>query len=103
MVSPRLLLDLPFAWRDLVPGAAVCTGAATVVHAVAVFLLHRWFSGYGHAYGGFGIALAMLAFVGIIASFWVWIAAVMSVYWEHKAGPSAVIAMEKLSTETSQP
>ena len=31
LVTPRLLLDLPFAWRDLVPGAAVCTGAAVVV------------------------------------------------------------------------
>jgi uncharacterized BrkB/YihY/UPF0761 family membrane protein len=32
LVSPRLLLDLPFAWRDLIPGAAICTGAAIVVH-----------------------------------------------------------------------
>jgi hypothetical protein len=22
LLSPRLLLDLPFAWRDLIPGAA---------------------------------------------------------------------------------
>jgi uncharacterized BrkB/YihY/UPF0761 family membrane protein len=103
LVTPRLLLDLPFAWRDLAPGAAVCTGAGIVVHAVAVFLLHRWFAGYGHAYGGFGIGLALLAFVGIFASFWVWIGAVMGVYWEWKAGPAAVAEMEQLSAEISGP
>jgi hypothetical protein len=36
LITSRLL-DLPFAWWDLVPGAAVCTCAAVVVHAVAVF------------------------------------------------------------------
>jgi len=35
--------------------------------------------------------------VGVIASFWVWIAAVMGVYWERKAGPAAVAKMEQLS------
>ena len=56
---------------------------------------------YGHAYGAFGISLALAAFVGIIASFWVWIAAVMSVWWERKAGPAAVAAMEELSADLS--
>ena len=51
--------------------------------------------------GGFGVSLALIAAVGIIASFWVWIAAVMGVYWEHKAGPAAVAAMEELSAEIS--
>lgn len=101
LVSPRLLLDLPFKWRDLVPGAAVCTGAAAVVHVVLIFFLRKWLSEYGHAYGGFGVGLALIAAVGIIASFWVWIAAVMGVYWEHKAGPAAVAAMEELSAEIS--
>lgn len=103
LITPRLLLDLPFAWRDLVPGAAVCTGAAIAVHAVSAFCLRYWFDAYGHAYGGFGIGLALIAFTGIIASFWVWIAAVMGVYWEHKAGPAAVAAMEKLSADISAP
>src|SRR5262249_2754207 len=85
LVSPRLLLDLPFKWRDLVPGAAVCTIAAVVVHAATAFFLRNWVAAYGHAYGGFGVSLALIAAVGIIASFWVWIAAVMSVYWEHRA------------------
>jgi uncharacterized BrkB/YihY/UPF0761 family membrane protein len=97
LVTPRLLLDLPFKWRDLVPGAAVCTVAASVVHTVATFFLRNWFGAYGHAYGGFGVSLALAAFVGIIASFWVWIAAVMGVWWERKAGPAAVAAMEELS------
>jgi uncharacterized BrkB/YihY/UPF0761 family membrane protein len=101
LVSPRLLLDLPFKWRDLVPGAAVCSVAAAVVHAVLIFFLRNWLSEYGHAYGGFGVGLALIAAVGIIASFWVWIAAVMGVYWEQKAGPAAVTAMEELSAEIS--
>jgi len=101
LVSPRLLLDLPFAWRDLIPGAAVCTGAAIVVHAVSALFLRNWFGEYGHAYGGFGISLALVAFTGIIASFWVWIAAVMGVWWERKAGPAAVARMEKLSADIS--
>jgi uncharacterized BrkB/YihY/UPF0761 family membrane protein len=101
LVSPRLLLDLPFAWRDLVPGAAVCTGSAIVVHTVSALFLRNWFGVYGHAYGGFGISLALAAFVGIIASFWVWIAAVMGVWWERKAGPAAVAKMEKLSADVS--
>ena len=41
LLTPRLLLDLPFKWRDLVPGAAVCTVAAIIVHAVTTFLLHN--------------------------------------------------------------
>jgi len=79
----------------------VCTVAAIIVHAVATFLLRNWFGEYGHAYGGFGVSLALIAFVGLIASFWVWIAAVMGVYWERKAGPAAVAKMEELSAEIS--
>ncbi|MFY9863137.1 MAG: hypothetical protein WAK58_04945, partial [Trebonia sp.] len=86
---------------DLVPGAAVCTAAATVVHTVAALFLRNWFGEYGHAYGGFGVSLALAAFVGIIASFWVWIAAVMGVWWERRAGPAAVAAMEELSADLS--
>jgi len=37
----------------------------------------------------------------LIASFWVWIAAVMGVYWERKAGSAAVAKMEELSAEIS--
>jgi uncharacterized BrkB/YihY/UPF0761 family membrane protein len=101
LVSPRLLLDLPFRWRDLVPGAAACTVAATVVHIVLTFFLRNWFGEYGRAYGGFGVSLALAAAVGLIASFWVWIAAFMGVWWERKAGPAAVAKMEELSAEIS--
>jgi hypothetical protein len=48
-VTPRLLLDLPFKWRDLVPGAAVCCVAALIVHAVLSFFLRNWLAEYGHA------------------------------------------------------
>jgi hypothetical protein len=98
-VTPRLLLDLPFAWRGLAPGAAVSTAAAILITAVSSFELHRWLGAYGHAYGGFGIALSIVAYLGILALFWVWVAAVMGVYWEHKAGSSAVAAMHKLSAD----
>ena len=47
--TPRLLLDLPFKWRDLVPGAAVCTVAAAIMHTVLSFFLRNW--SHGHAYG----------------------------------------------------
>lgn len=102
LITPRLLLSLPFAWRDLVPGAAICTIAAVVVHAAATLFLRNWFGEYGHAYGGFGVGLALIAFTGIIASFWVWIAAAMGVWWERRAGPAAVAAMGKLSAEISK-
>lgn len=102
LVTPRLLLDLPFAWRDLAPGAAVSTGAAIVVNAFSSFQLHRWLSGYGHAYGSFGIGLSIIAYVGVIALFWVWIAAVMGTYWENKAGSVVVAAMHELSAENAR-
>jgi hypothetical protein len=101
LVTPRLLLDLPFAWRDLVPGAVASTGAAVVVSAVSAFQLHRWLSAYSHAYGGFGIGLSVIAYVGVIALFWVWIAAVMGVYWENKAGSAVVAAMHELATDAA--
>ena len=102
MVTPRLLLDLPFAWRDLAPGAAVSTGAAILINAVSSFELHSWLSAYGRAYGGFGIGLGIIAYLGILALFWVWVAAVMGVYWERKAGSSAVAAMHKLSADIAR-
>ena len=99
LMTPRLLLELPFAWRDLAPGAAVCTAADIAVTAVVSFELHKWFSEYGAAYGGFGIGLAIMAGVALIATFWVWIAAVMGIYWERKAGSAVVARMEELSAE----
>ena len=67
IVTPRLLLDLPFAWRDLAPGAAVSTAVAVLVNGVSSFELHRWLSAYGQAYGAFGIGLGIVAYVGLIA------------------------------------
>jgi len=99
--APGCCLTCPFAWRDLIPGAALCTGAGLIVHAVAVLFLRNWPGEYSRAYGGFGISLALCAFVGIFASFWVWIAAVMGVYRERKAGPAAVAAMAELSADVS--
>jgi uncharacterized BrkB/YihY/UPF0761 family membrane protein len=102
IVTPRLLLDLPFAWRDLVPGAGISTIAAVIVVGVSSFELHRWVRAYGQAYGGFGIALSIIAYVGLLALFWVWVAAVMGAYWERKAGSSAVAAMQQLSADVTR-
>jgi uncharacterized BrkB/YihY/UPF0761 family membrane protein len=99
IVTPRLLLDLPFGWRDLAPGAAVATAASILIAAVSSFELHRWLRAYGHAYGGFGIALGLVAYVGLLALFWVWVATVMGVYWERKVGSSAVAATHELSAD----
>jgi uncharacterized BrkB/YihY/UPF0761 family membrane protein len=87
LLTPRLLLDRPFAWRDLLPGAAVCTVAGAIVHAVGVFFLRNWFGEYGNAYGAFGVGLALIAALGIIASFWVWIAVVMGSTGNAKPDP----------------
>ena len=102
IVTPRLLLDLPFAWRDLVPGAGISTLAAVIVTGVSSFELHNWLRAYGQAYGGFGIALSIIAYVGILALFWVWVAAVMGEYWERKAGSAAVAAMQELSADDAR-
>ena len=96
-VTPRLVLDLPFRWVDLVPGAAICTLVSIVVNAVSVLLMRNWLGAYSQAYGGFGVALAFLSWIGILATFWVWIAAVSGVYWERKAGAQRVADMEDLS------
>jgi uncharacterized BrkB/YihY/UPF0761 family membrane protein len=85
LLSPRLLLDLPFEWRHLVPGAAICVLTYAVVGLVSSFLMRNWLSAYGHAYGGFGIALAFLSWIGILATFWVWIGAIAAIYWERFA------------------
>ncbi|HEY7007783.1 MAG TPA: hypothetical protein VH395_02515, partial [Jatrophihabitantaceae bacterium] len=71
-------------------------------NAISSYQLHRWLGAYGHAYGGFGIALSMIAYVGLIALFWVWIAAVMGVYWESKAGSAVVAAMHNLATQADR-
>jgi uncharacterized BrkB/YihY/UPF0761 family membrane protein len=99
LVTPRLVVDMPFSWRDLVPGALACTGVAIVINVAMTFLLRNWFSAYGHAYGGFGVGLALISAVGVLATFWVWIAAVSGVYWEWKAGSAKVAAMEELSEQ----
>jgi uncharacterized BrkB/YihY/UPF0761 family membrane protein len=101
LVTPRLLLDLPFKWRDLMRGAAIGTAASVVVAVVSSFELRNWMRGYGHAYGGFGIGLAMMAYVGILALFWVWVAVIMGTYWEQQAGSTTVAAMQELSADAA--
>jgi len=101
LVTPRLLLDVPFAWRHLVPGAGACVIANAVVNVVSAFFLRSWLSVYGHAYGTFGIALAFLAWIGVLATFWVWIGAIAGVYWERFAGASEVEEVERVQRDAA--
>jgi uncharacterized BrkB/YihY/UPF0761 family membrane protein len=95
LATPRLVLDLPFGWRDLIPGAVVCTAVAAAINVASTYFVRNWFNFYGSAYGGFGVALALMSWIGIISVFWVWIAAAEGVYWERRAGSGAVLVMEQ--------
>ena len=95
--TPRLVLDLPFGWRDLLPGALIAAVLAGVLNIASTFVLARWFSWYGQAYGSFGVALALMSWVGIVSLFWVAIAAVQGVYWEGRADAGAQQAIEDAS------
>ncbi|MFM2079241.1 MAG: hypothetical protein RJA49_3131 [Actinomycetota bacterium] len=99
LITPRLLLDLPFGWRALLPGTAISTLAAAGLNAVSTFVLGGWFTWYGTAYGSFGVALALMSWIGILAIFWVMIAAAQGVYWERHADTAVVLAMEQASEE----
>ena len=102
LVTPRLVLDLDFGWRDLLPGAAICTGVAAALNTASTFVLAHWFGWYGQAYGSFGVALAMMSWIGILALFWVWIAAAQGVYWERRADAASVLAMELASEDRDE-
>jgi uncharacterized BrkB/YihY/UPF0761 family membrane protein len=97
LVTPRLVMDLPFAWRDLVPGALIAAVASLGLNLVTAFELHRWFGEYARAYGSYGIALAIMAAVAVNAAFWIWIAAFMGTYWEDRAGAVEVAELEDLA------
>lgn len=101
-ISPRLLLDLPFEWRPLVPGALVCVVSNAIVGVVSAFFLRNWLQAYGHAYGGFGIALAFLSWIGILALFWVWIGVIAAIYWERFAAASDVAEIEEASARLAE-
>jgi uncharacterized BrkB/YihY/UPF0761 family membrane protein len=95
LIAPRLLLDVQFEWRHLVPGSAICVVVYAIVNVVSAFFLRNWLSAYGHAYGGFGVALAFLSWVGIIASFWVWIGTIAAIYWERFATAGEIAEIEE--------
>ncbi len=101
-VTPRLLLDLPFSWRDLFPGALACALMAAALSTASTFVLGQWFAWYGHAYGAFGIALALISWVGILSLFWVWIAAAQGVYWERRANAFNALVVDHASEERSE-
>ena len=88
---------LSFGWRDLPPGALISALLAAALNIASTFVLASWFSWYGQAYGSFGVALALMSWVGIVALFWVAIAAVQGVYWESRADTAALGAIELAS------
>jgi membrane protein len=100
--TPRLVLDLPFGWRSLFPGALISALLAVCLNVASTFVLASWFSWYGQAYGSFGVALAMMSWIGIVSVFWVAIAAVQGVYWESRADAAAVQAVERASDMRSE-
>jgi uncharacterized BrkB/YihY/UPF0761 family membrane protein len=95
--TPRLVLDLPFGWGDLFPGALISALLAVCLNVASTFVLASWFSWYGQAYGGFGVALALMSWVSIVSLFWVAIAAVQGVYWESRADAADMQAVEQAS------
>ena len=98
-VTPRLVLDRPFGWRELLPGALVCALAGAALNTASTFILASWFSWYGQAYGAFGIALALMAWIGILALFWMFIASAQGVYWERKADIAEVLELEEATVD----
>ncbi len=103
LATPRLVLDLPFAWRDLRAGALLCTVIAGCLNLASTFFLHNWFGAYGHAYGAFGVSLALMSWIGIVAAFWIWIAAAQGVYWQDKVDVAGALAIELESEERLEP
>lgn len=98
-VTPRLVLDLPFGWRDLLPGALISAVLAAGLNTASTFVVANWFGWYGQAYGAFGIALALMAWLGILSIFWVVIASAQGVYWERRAAAADVLALEQAATQ----
>jgi membrane protein len=95
--TPRLVLDLPFSWRSLFPGALISALLAVCLNVASTFVLASWFSWYGQAYGSFGVALAVMSWISIVSLFWVAIAAVQGVYWESRADAADMQAIEQAS------
>jgi hypothetical protein len=67
-----------------------------------VFFLRNWLTAYGHAYGGFGVALAFLSWIGVLATFWVWIGAIAAVYWERFADAAPVARLDGGSARAAE-
>jgi uncharacterized BrkB/YihY/UPF0761 family membrane protein len=80
----------------------VCVLVNAVVNVGSVFYLRNLLQAYGHAYGGFGIALAFLAWIGILGLFWVWIGVIAAIYWERFAGASDVAEIEHASAQAAE-
>jgi len=103
-VTPRLVLDLPFGWRALLPGAILSALLAAGLNTLSTFVLANWFGWYGHAYGAFGVALSLMAWLSILSMFWVFIASAQGVYWERRADAADVLALEQVDADrTSGP
>ena len=91
LVTPRLLLDKPLAWRDLRPGAILGMLASTALWVASQIILPGWFSWYGTGFGGVGIALALLSWTYVVSIVWVIIVVISAIMWERSAPLDEVV------------
>ncbi len=86
LLTPALLLNRKLGWRDLLPGAVVCTIGQIVLQETAFFFVPSTISQYYNLFGQFGVAIALLFWVWLSALLWVSAAVLNAVMWERRTG-----------------
>jgi membrane protein len=89
LLTPALLLNRKLGWRDLLPGAVVCTIGQIGLQETASLFVPSTISQYYNLFGQFGVAIALLFWVWLSALLWVSAAVVNAVMWERRSGVSA--------------
>jgi membrane protein len=88
IITPALLLNRKLGWRDLLPGAVVCTIGQIGLQETASFFVPSTISQYYNLFGQFGVAIALLFWVWLSALLWVSAAVLNAVMWERRSGVS---------------
>lgn len=89
LLTPALLLNRKLGWRDLLPGAVVCTVGQIGLQETASLFLPSTISQYYNLFGQFGVAIALLFWVWLSALLWVSAAVLNAVMWERRSGVTA--------------
>jgi membrane protein len=89
LLTPALLLNRKLGWRDLLPGAVVCTIGQIGLQETGSIFLPSTISQYYNLFGQFGVAIALLFWVWLSAMLWVAAAVLNAVMWERRSGVSA--------------